>query len=377
MSVYSSSVNIPADPDLPGTTQKTLKELARAMLKSVIGKMLNCIVGMGLLVLTSGCDLSAPRPRMGTLPTPPPGPRFSNPNNLGKHSYGFNPFEENGIVYTCKAGHLDITHLRWNADYTAYAVSKIHKTLMKKGKGFSFNLALEISTHEISFGYPENWDNLSRNEKNRIAQEIAFEIGPYVAFNATLWHEILTWFGVHFVGFEPEFNSAFSWEDMYSNLIGTELAVEALKNKNHDYDTALTLAIDRKLRELDVQPKSIAMYASEKMRDKWYKGYFLVDIIKKNVDIGLDDGHVTPVLVPGICDGAEPEPIPVPTTDILAKYGFSMKYEILPREWEKSKILKIVFPNGNGSKIRPDRHFPVIMDYIKNEAVQIYGYDID
>jgi hypothetical protein len=164
---------------------------------------------------------------------------------------------------------------------------------------------------------------------------------------------------------------------MYSNLLGTELAVEALKNKNYDYDTALTLAIDRKLKELDVRPKSTAVYASEIMRDKWYRGYILVDTIKRNIDIGLDDGHVTPVLVPGICDGQEPEPLPVPTTDILKKYGFSMKYEIIPREWEKSKILKIVYPNGNGSKIQPAKHFPVIMDYIKNDAVQTYGYLID
>jgi hypothetical protein len=347
------------------------------MLKSLIKKMIIGVAGLGLLVCADGCDFGAPRARVGTLPTPPPGPRFSNPDNLGKHSYGFNPFEENGIVYTCKAGHLDIAHLRWSADYTAYAVGKIYETLMNKGRGFSFNLALEISTHEISFGYPENWDRLSRKEKNRIAREIAFEIGPYVVFNATIWHEMLTWFGVHFMGFEPQFNSAFSWEDMYSNLIGTELAVEALKNKNHDYDTALTLAIDSKLKELDVQPKITAMYASEIMRDKWYRGYILVDTIKKNIDIGLDDGYVTPVLVPGICDGTEPEPLPVPTTDILDKYGFSMKYEIQPREWEKSKILKIIFPNGSGSKIRPERHFPIIMDYIKNDAVQTYGYVID
>lgn len=113
------------------------------------------------------------------------------------------------------------------------------------------------------------------------------------------------------------------------------------------------------------------------MRDKWYKGYILVDTIKKNIDIGLDDGLVTPVLVPGICDGAEPKPLSVPTKDILKKYGFSMKHEILPREWEKSKILKIAFPNGHGRKIRPDSHFQVIMDYIKNDAVQTYGYDID
>lgn len=346
-------------------------------MKSVSGKILNGIAGLSLLVFASGCDLSAPKPRMGTLPTPPPGPRFSNPDNLGKHSYGFNLIEENGIVYTCKAGHLDITHIRWSADYTRYAINKIRESLLNKADGFSFNLAFEISTHEISFSHPDNWDDLSRKEKEKIANEIALEIGPYVIFQATLWHEILTWFGTRFVGFEPQFNSAFSWEDMYSNLLGTKLAVEALKNPENTYDEMMTLVLDRKLRELGVKPKTIAIYASEIMRGKWYSGYLLVDTIKRNVDYGFDDGHITPVLVPGICYGAEPEPLPVPTTDILSRYGFSMKYEIQPREWEKSKILKIVYPDGEGQKIQPDRHFPIIMDYIKNDAVKTYGYVVD
>jgi len=314
---------------------------------------------------------------MGTLPTPPPGPRFEDPNNLGKHSYYFNPFERNGIVYTCKAGHIDITHVRWTADYTRYITERIRKTLMKKSRGFSFIFALEVSKHKVEFTYPEGWDELSHKEKEKIAHEISLEIGPYLAFNATLWHEILTWFGVRFAGVEPEFNSAFSWEDMYSNLLGTEIAAEALRDTSLEYDTAVTLIMDRKLRELGIQSKKTAMYASEKMRGEWFKGYVLVDTLRKNVDTGLDDGFVSPVLVPGICDGAEPEPRPVPTSDILSKYGFLMKYEIEPREWEKGKILNVAYEGGNGQRIQPVEHFPVLMDYITKQAVDKYGYIIE
>ena len=53
---------------------------------------------IAVLFVLTGCNITAPRARMGTLPTPPPGPRFENPNNLGKHSYHFNPLEKNGIV---------------------------------------------------------------------------------------------------------------------------------------------------------------------------------------------------------------------------------------------------------------------------------------
>ncbi len=74
---------------------------------------------------------------------------------------------------------------------------------------------------------------------------------------------------------------------------------------------------------------------------------------------------------------AEPEPRPVPTTDILSKYGFSMKYEIEPREWEKGRILKVAYEGKKGQNIQPDKHFPVLMDYITEQAVEKYGYVID
>lgn len=347
------------------------------MLETMLAKTLYSLSLLGLVILVNGCDIHSPRLRMGTLPTPPPGPRFYEPNNLGKHSYSYNPFEKNGIVYTCKAGHIDITHLRWSADNTRYFIRKTYETLVKKDEGFTFNISIERSRHKVQFSYPEYWDSISHKTKEKIAEIIAFEVGPYLVFNATIWHEILTWFGVHFIGVEPEFNSSFSWEDTYSNLLGTKLAVEAIKDTKHNYNKAMTLAIDRKLKELGAQPKSIAIYASEKMRGEWYTGYLLVDTIRKNMDIGLDDGYINPVLVPGICYGADPEPLAVPTIDILPIYGFSMKYEIYPKEWERGKILRTIYPDGNGEKIGPDKHFNKLMYYIKRQAVREYDCIID
>ena len=332
------------------------------------------MAGLVLVIFTCGCQLDAPRMRMGCLPTSTPGSRFVNPYKLGGHAYHFDFFETNGIVYTCKGGHIDITHLRWNADNTRYLIKKTRKTLMKKGKGFSFNLAMEPSSHKIRFGYPENWDELPKDEKETIANEIALETGPYLAFNATLWHEILTWFGVHFIFFEPEFNSSFSWEDLYSNLLGTKLAVEVAKNNADNYNKAMKKAIDAELTGLGAQPRSVAIKASEKMRGKWFRGNLLVDTMRKNFNIGLDDGYITPVLVPGVCDGAEPQPYPVPTIEVLSKYGFSMKYEISPNVFEQEKIYKVVFPDEKAKKIQPDIHFPIIMDHIEKVAAEKYNY---
>ena len=348
------------------------------MSRTILEKIINGAAIISLVIFASGCNTQAPRARIGTLPTPPPGPRFYEPNNLGSHSYFYDPFEKDGIVFTCKAGHIDVTHVRWSADHTKYLINKTRENLMAKNEEFTFKLPLELSEHKVRLTYPEGWDELPRKEeKEKIIDEVAFEAGQYLAFNAGIWHEILTWFGVHFAGVEPEFNSSFSWEDTYSNVLGTMLGAEAVKDTENSYDKAMQLAIDRKLRELDVKSKSTAINASEKMRGEWFTGVLFVDTIRKNLDIGLDDGFVSPVIVPGICEDVAPDPLPVPTTDVLSKHGFKMEYEIYPREWEKDKILKVVYPDKKGKCVKPERHFPMYMDHIRREAVEKYNYIID
>jgi len=349
------------------------------MFTALLKKNLLAMIVSFVSLFLGGCSLNVfePRPRMGTLPTPPPGPRFYDPNQLGRHSYYFNPFEKNGIVYTNKAGHIDLTHLRWNADYTRFLVKKTYSTILHKRKGYSFNVTWELSTHKIEFIYPENWDSLSKQEKKRIAEEIAFEVGPYITFNATLWHEIITWFGTRFAGIEPEFNSAFSWEDMYSNVLGIKLGLEAIRDPNHSYDKAMTLGINRELKRLGPRSRQEAIYAVEKMRGKWFTGYINVDTKRKNMDTGQDDGFITPVLVPGMCDDAVPEKVAVPVINSMSKYGITMKYQISPNIWEEGKIYKVVYPDGKGSKIEPMKHYTIIMDYIRKEAAEKYGCIID
>jgi len=318
-----------------------------------------------LIMMLCGCSLTGgPRPRMGYLSTGTIGIAFPDPDKLGKHSYGFNPFEQGGIVYTCKAGHVDIDHIRGNADNTRHLIGKTRKVLTKQGKGYTFSLAGDPSRHVLRFTYPDGWEN-DPNQAEKI-EDIAFCVAPYVSYQVTVWHEIQTWFGVHFAGFEPEFNSAFSWEDMYSNLIGTRLGVEAVKDTEHDYNEAMTIAINRQLKELDVQPRETTIHASDKVRGEWYTGNFIPDVKMRNFDIGLD-GFITPTRVPGIkgCD-CEALPLPVPTLDVLKKHGFSMSYEIKPYVFEQWKMFKA----AGSKKLYPEVHYPILLEYMKKDAVK-------
>ena len=71
-------------------------------------------------------------------------------------------------------------------------------------------------------------------------------------------HEILTWHGFRCVGFLPEFLSAFSWEDSFSNLLGTVVASKALRDTEHPYDEAMTIA-----RSLVSRPIAASISSSE------------------------------------------------------------------------------------------------------------------
>jgi hypothetical protein len=334
---------------------------------------------IGAALAADGCSVNGrPRPRMGSYPTTTPGTNFVDVNNLGKHSYNTPLAENDGIVYTCRGGHIDIAHIRITADYVRYLYYKTRKNLLRTKSEFTFKSNEEPSMYFVQLKYPDCWKSLSRKDKRRIADEVALELSRYFAYTMVTWHEVLTWFGYKSTGVFPEFPSAFSWEDTYSNLVGTRLGAQAVEDDERDFDDAMTLAIKQELVNLGVQSHQTARMASEKVKGKWWEitpFVVFVEMRQRNMDIGLVDGFVTPMLVPGVCDDAKPQSYPVPCLAVLSKYGFTMKLEIQPKEFEKDKILRVVYPDGNGKRIRPCQHFPLIMDYIEKQAVSM-GYSI-
>jgi len=361
---------------LPTRTVATV--LLAGLLSAFCG---GCMETTDLLRLRSSRD--SPRVRLSSYASLTLGTVFIGPGDLGAHSYQGGGTEKNGIMYTCKGGHIDVAHLRKAADWTAYLAEKTHQQLSQDDTRFSFKL-FEPSRYFVRLEYPENWDDLAKLEKDQIARDISIKLGQYFAFTALTWHEILTWFGYSSLPWYPEFPSAFSWEDTFSNLLGTRLAVEALLSRRYSYDQALTVALDRELERLDVQPKETAMLAAKAVKGRWYTGdlLFFVDIKKRNLDIGLDDGLVTPWIVPSLpeCEGVQPQSYPAPNLELLRMHGFSVQLEIEPREhFQKGAILRIAYPDRNErhKRIEPAVHFPTIMEYIRQDAIRRYGPEAD
>jgi hypothetical protein len=230
-------------------------------------------------------------------------------------------------------------------------------------------------------------------------------LGQYFAYHASTWHEIATWFGYKSSGFISEFGSAFSWEDTFSNLLGCHIGYMALYDDEHSFNKAVTLAMNAELQNLHVQSQKTARRASDIVRGQWFSGDMPVVVMKaRNFDIGLDDGAVTPWIVRGLgecqnprahaysvpdlaflvtpwivrdlgeCQNPRAHAYSVPNLAFLDEYGFSVKFEIEPKIWEKNKIFSIVYPNGEKKKrFEPATQFAVVMDYIRKEAARQYG----
>ncbi len=143
----------------------------------------------------------------------------------------------------------------------------------------------------------------------------------------------------------------------------------AMADKEHSYDEAMTILLKREMEELEIQPRETARRAAREMKNKIFDGQRYLDRTR-SMDIGLSNGYVTPVVVEGICKDATPRPYPVPTLDEVKKYGFTMELEIEPKEFESGKILKVIYPDGKGKSIFPDKQLPIVMHYIENDAIK-------
>jgi hypothetical protein len=306
-----------------------------------------------MVILLSGCQIpGSPRLRFGAFFGSPFGMKFTEPANLGRHSYEFTLDETNGMVYTCRGGFIDIAHVREAADRTAYLQKLIYKNLIRGKKKFSFQV-VEPSRYQVSLSYPI------------MAKDASIELGQYLAHTSLIWHEIITWYGFASSGIFPDTISAFSPEDPYSDILGTRLAVQALRDEQQKYDQAMTVLISEALQELGAQPAYVAQEAEQQIEGKWYSGgfYFFVHMKKRNLNVGLKQDLITPWLVPGICPDAEPLSLPVPSLELLCKDGFDYTVEIEPNILEKDKIYHSIGLAKN-SRLRPEADFPRIMEYI-------------
>lgn len=314
------------------------------------------IVSIIAVLLVSGCG------RMGHTPDR----AFINPHKLGNHGSAlFLIGDQTGMLYTLRGGHIDLAHVRGPADQTEKAYDKAYDCIVKGKGSFTVKPAWERITNKVEFEYPPNWNQTPSVQRHRIAREIALKVAPVVGYNSSLYHEMLTWKGAKFFLIEPEFKSSFSWEDLYSNIMGAWVAVDALK-LGGDFDDNFTRLLNRELTKLQVVPKQQAERITESVRGKWYTSGTLK---LKNMDSYVDD-DVSPCIVPGY-SSAPPITYPLPNLDGVEKYGIKVKYTVSSFFLENNELKRIA---GTSGELQPLKDFKPIMQNIQREAEEKYDF---
>lgn len=240
-----------------------------------------------------GYDLEV---RLGSLALP--GIRVGNliePDGTGEHSYDASPLqvdspfqtaEHNGLVYTCRGGFIDVAHVRDYADWTVYLTGRIEVLL---DTGGVIELPDEGGRRLVYVAAPGD-ALIERVGRRRLAVSLA----QWLAFALSVWHEAATWH--RWSAFEafPEVASAFSPEDIYSNLIGIEIAAAIARAAPSltvaDYNRQMTRAIATVLERLSALPAYGTRQAAESVDGLWWDSKRSVPdkhlVLRRNFDLG-------------------------------------------------------------------------------------------
>ncbi|MBW2495018.1 MAG: DUF4056 domain-containing protein, partial [Deltaproteobacteria bacterium] len=165
--------------------------------------------------------------------------------------------ENNGLLYTCRGGFIDTAHVRDYVDWTIYLAAELARNLRR---GVTIELPDEGGQRRI-VSEPVDPDLIDRYGITRITLRLA----QWIGFQLSVWHEIATWFGWSWVKTFPETASAFSPEDLYSNILGVKiiggLAERRSARTEHLYNKAVDIWLALVLRHLEPVPKSVAVEA--------------------------------------------------------------------------------------------------------------------
>ena len=151
-----------------------------------------------------------------------------------------------GLLYTRKAGFIDIAHVRDTADNTLFLFSQIWPRL---GEEWQLELGTELASRRIQFRAftPPK----SQQQRYILATYLAAELSYQIA----VWHEIAQWYGYQSVFGFSEQVSAFSPEDLYSNMLGAKLSATLILNGRattlEQYNASMMAALPTALHQLD------------------------------------------------------------------------------------------------------------------------------
>ncbi|MGV2986836.1 DUF4056 domain-containing protein [Vibrio sp. E150_011] len=201
--------------------------------------------------------------------------------------------ESNGLIFSNKGGFIDTAHVRDTADFTFYLY---HSIKNRDSDTLSIELTEELRERRIELTNLGQLDS-KNHEEAKLAAVLAFRLAQ--------WHEIAQWYGLVSVGGFKEYPSAFSPEDLYSNMLGAHIALEMIKiNPNITQKKFVILFpqyFRKHLKRLDAQDKDTTIDrfkaidgiwwdSSKRLPDKWVVKtrdyHFSLDLVPNGVSDG-------------------------------------------------------------------------------------------
>lgn len=153
--------------------------------------------------------------------------------------------ENLGLLYTRRAGFIDIAHIRDTADNTLFLFSQIWPRL---GEEWQLELGTELTSRRIQF----RAFTPPKSEQQRYI--LATFLAARLAYQMAVWHEIAQWYGYQSVFGFSEQVSAFSPEDLYSNMIGAKLSATLILSGRatslDQYNSSMMAALPQVLHQL-------------------------------------------------------------------------------------------------------------------------------
>ncbi len=346
------------------------------------GRVMRGVILAAPVVLSACRNPEKPKFRLGCLPFP--GlfmlHDLAKPHALGQHQYEatlplMSGEEDRGILYTCRAGFLDLAHIRDAMDRTRYLRGRILPAILNAHEQIALKMA-EPDRYVLTFRYPKDWLTMPTEERESIANELSILLAQDLVWAATTWHEIITFYGYKSSVIIPEAQSAFTYDDMMSHIVGMQIAAVALRDAEHEYNEAATLALEAHLAELGVVSEALCGDAIRAVEGMWWGDG---DSYKRHLEIGYDDDAVVPWLIPDFapCGTVEAQPYPLPDLRRIMGRDFRgfMDVEIVPVVWEWDDIRRTL--PGAPPRARPREHFAVILEAIRANLRERMGENFD
>lgn len=340
-----------------------------------------------------GADLKV---QIGVVPIP--GFALDNMRSfdeVGPHKYNIAPLESsssqmpgdiadenNGLIYTCRGGFIDLAHVRDCADLTVYLTAKVQRLM---DAGGVIELADQGGKRHI---------RIEPVDAERIAdvgrRELAVALAQWLTFQISTWHEIATWYGFSSMATWPEKMSAFTPEDLYSNMVGIKLAGGIISSRDGsdeiDYNNSMNAWMTVAFKRMQATTRSSAKAAMYSVDGRWWDSAQRVPewklVTRRNFETGptlkpwLVSAASAPEPEPSIgCDNAGP---PLRLRNPSSFEGVRFDHDATLEIDVDDTVAASAFPFPHRKSRRVTQtDFPAIIEQIRRENTAAFGPDHD